>query len=66
MAFVKKFGFHDAICPEMPKILTKLTPGGQETHCLGIADDHGPDGAFAVLVLLVSIADPYLPAIANP
>jgi hypothetical protein len=31
MAFVKKFGFDDAICPEVPKSLTKLTSGRRKT-----------------------------------
>src|SRR5262249_41748731 len=66
MAFVKKFGFNNAICPEMPKILAKLTPGGQETYGLGIANDHRPDSALAVLIVLISIADPYLPPASNP
>jgi hypothetical protein len=47
VVFVKKVGGDDAIRPEMPKILTKLTQGGQHTQGLSIADDH--QGTLAVL-----------------
>jgi len=63
---VKKFGGNDAVCPEMPKVLTQLAPGDQQTHGLGITEDDGPDRALALLHLLVSIPDSYLTATAYP
>ena len=66
MAFVKKFRGDDAVCPEMPEILTQLAPRRQQPHRLGVADDHRPDGALADLQPLVSIADPYLAPAADP
>jgi hypothetical protein len=50
MVFVKKVGGDDEICPEMPKILTKLTQGGEQAHGLSIADDRRSYGALAVLL----------------
>ena len=49
MGLVQKFGGEDAIGPEMPEPLTQLAPGREQPHGLGIADDHRPDGALAVL-----------------
>ena len=66
IVLVKKFGGNDAVCPEMPKVLTQLAPGDQQTHGLGITDDDRPDSALALLHLLVSIPDSYLAPTANP
>ncbi len=66
MAFVKKFGGADTVCPEMPKILTKLTPSHPKTCCLGIANDRRPNGALAVLPVRFTIADVDLALSTNP
>jgi hypothetical protein len=39
---VKKVGGDDAICPEMPKLLTRFAPGRQQPRRLRITDEPRP------------------------
>src|ERR1700740_3445686 len=41
MALVEEAGRQDAVRSEMPKTLTKLTPGGQQAHRFRVPDDDG-------------------------